>query len=190
MTPVHPLRVPHDFYPTPEEATRALLSVEQFHGPIWEPACGDGALAKVLIAAGHIVVSTDLIDRGWGTGGINFLAETTNRARHIITNPPFGSGLIQKFVTHALMLTRPCNGSVVMLVDFAGLAHPSRTAHYVRNPPAAIYALDELACPPRGRPDFPAENRFCWVVWKPHHTGRPTFWWLHTEAFRRKDDRR
>jgi hypothetical protein len=36
-----------DFYPTPPEGTRALLSVERFEGPIWEPACGDGAISRV-----------------------------------------------------------------------------------------------------------------------------------------------
>lgn len=35
-----------DFYPTPPEMTRALLSVELFYGAIWEPACGDGAMSR------------------------------------------------------------------------------------------------------------------------------------------------
>ena len=35
----YPRRVPNDFYPTPPEAVRALLSVESFEGSIWEPAC-------------------------------------------------------------------------------------------------------------------------------------------------------
>lgn len=30
-----PFRIPNDFYPTPPEATRALLSVEDFDGSIW-----------------------------------------------------------------------------------------------------------------------------------------------------------
>lgn len=64
----YPRRVPHDFYPTPPEAVRALLSVETFEGSIWEPACGDGAISKVLLDAGHEVVSSDLIDRGYGNG--------------------------------------------------------------------------------------------------------------------------
>jgi len=184
-------RADHDFYPTPPEATRALLSVETFDGPIWEPASGNGAIAKVLMAAGHRVISTDLIDRGWGTGGIDFLAETRNRARHIVTNPPYAGNLISRFAQHALNLARPVRGTVVMLVDFAGLAHPSRTGFYVRNPPAAIYALDELVCWPNGIPNpaIPAHNRFCWVVWKPDHTGRPTFWWLNTERFRRSESK-
>ncbi|MGL1659540.1 hypothetical protein ACSTH1_23845, partial [Vibrio parahaemolyticus] len=37
-----------NFYPTPPEATRALLSVETFDGSIWEPACGKGHIADVL----------------------------------------------------------------------------------------------------------------------------------------------
>lgn len=40
-----------DFYPTPPAAVRALLSVETFEGAIWEPACGDGAIAGALLAA-------------------------------------------------------------------------------------------------------------------------------------------
>lgn len=47
-----PRRIPHEFYPTPPEATRALLSVERFDGDIWEPACGHGAIATVLTDAG------------------------------------------------------------------------------------------------------------------------------------------
>ncbi len=68
-----PGRAPFEFYPTPPEATRALLSVENFDGDIWEPACGDGAISRELTAAGYNVTSTDLIDRGFGTGGQNFL---------------------------------------------------------------------------------------------------------------------
>jgi hypothetical protein len=40
------LRADHDYYPTPPEAVRALLGVEQFEGTIWEPACGDGAISR------------------------------------------------------------------------------------------------------------------------------------------------
>src|SRR5690349_21675354 len=72
-----PMRVPFDFYATPPEATRALLTVEGFDAPIWEPACGDGAISRPLIEAGHDVVSTDLIDRGYGTAGIDFIREST-----------------------------------------------------------------------------------------------------------------
>src|SRR5215472_18606376 len=57
-------RARDDFYPTPPEGTWALLSAIRFAGTIWEPACGDGSISRVLEAAGHKVTSTDLVDRG------------------------------------------------------------------------------------------------------------------------------
>ena len=58
-----------DFYATPPEAVRALLSVENFSGTLWEPACGDGAIVNVLREAGHTVYATDLVDRGCPDSG-------------------------------------------------------------------------------------------------------------------------
>ncbi|WP_041787782.1 hypothetical protein [Rhodomicrobium vannielii] len=63
---LHPNRAAYEFYPTPPEATRALLSVERFDGPIWEPACGTGWISEELIAAGYDVLSTDLVNYGYG----------------------------------------------------------------------------------------------------------------------------
>lgn len=83
-----PLREPFEFYPTPPEATRALLSVEAFDGGVWEPACGEGHIAKVLEAEGYDVVATDLVDHGYGRAGVDFLEQRLPRARHIVTNPP------------------------------------------------------------------------------------------------------
>src|SRR5262249_43976971 len=130
-----PLRVPFDFYATPPEATRALLSVEEFDGSIWEPACGNGAISDILVEAGHRVVSTDLIDRGYGAPGVDFLCEAQPRAKHIITNPPYGAGLADRFIGKALTLTRQTGGNVAMLLDLASLCHPSRHARFIASPP-------------------------------------------------------
>jgi hypothetical protein len=184
---IHPNRAPFEFYPTPPEATRALLSVESFDGSIWEPACGDGAITRELRCAGYDVVSTDLVERGFGTGGIDFLREATPRAKHIITNPPYGRGLADRFVRHALRLTAATGGSVAMLLNLLSLCHPMRHALFVNAPPAAIYAIDELVCYPNGNPREATAlthmHRYCWVVWKPHHAGRPAFWWLSMAGF-------
>jgi hypothetical protein len=120
--------------------------VERFDGSIWEPACGDGAMSSVLTHAGHFVVSTELIDRGYGDGGVDFLAQATPRAKHIITNPPYGRGLADKFIGRAISLTRKTGGSVAMLLTLASLCHPMRHDKFVRSPPAAIYGLDHLVC--------------------------------------------
>lgn len=185
---IHPNRAAFDFYPTPPEATRALLSVEQFDGGIWEPACGNGALSVELQVAGYEVISSDLINRGFGTPGVDFLRQTVARAKHIVTNPPYGRGLADCFIEHALRLTAATGGSVVMLLDLLSLCHPSRHEFFVTNPPAMIYGLDELVCFPNGvRNEAMAANawrRYCWAVWKPGHTGMPRFWWLATAPFK------
>jgi hypothetical protein len=178
-------RVPHDFYPTPPEGTRALLSVERFDGSIWEPACGEGAIAKVLTRAGYEVISTDLINRGYGQGDVNFLAQSTPRAKNIVTNPPYGSGLADAFVLHALRLADATGGSVAMLLNLASLAHPKRHGLLLAHPPAAVYVLDELMCQPAGVPVFKvAEFRYCWMVWRHQHTAPTRLAWISTARFR------
>src|SRR5690606_18836489 len=45
----------NNLYETPREAMAALLALEDFAPRIWEPACGRGAIARELEAAGHEV---------------------------------------------------------------------------------------------------------------------------------------
>jgi len=63
---------------------------ERFEGEIWDPACGDGMMARVLASRGNPVIATDLYDRGFGTAGIDFLRSDT-QADNIITNPPYNA---------------------------------------------------------------------------------------------------
>ena len=76
-----------DFFPTPRWATFALIDNEKFKGDIWESACGDGSMSKVLEQTGCKVRSTDLFERGYGEAGHDFL-KATRRAGNIVTNPP------------------------------------------------------------------------------------------------------
>jgi len=85
-----------DFYPTPDECVLSLINNVAIPQSIWEPACGDGAISKILEQNGHDVYSTDLVYRGYGTGGIDFLQEKEARAPYVITNPPFK--LAEKFI--------------------------------------------------------------------------------------------
>jgi hypothetical protein len=88
-----------DFYPSPPDVTVALLDGIKFTGVIHEPACGDGAMAKVMIDRGYEVVASDLVARGFGTQE-DFLAIDKPRAPNIVTNPPFL--LAEEFIRHAL----------------------------------------------------------------------------------------
>jgi hypothetical protein len=106
-----------DLYETPAQAVHALLRVEQLPHGIWEPACGPGAIVKVLREAGHVVVASDLND--WNCpaseSGIDFLMETRPLAdvECVVTNPLYK--LAEQFVAHALELVP----RVVMLLRLA-----------------------------------------------------------------------
>lgn len=87
-------REEHDFYPTPYEVTRALLAYEGERlrqlGSVWEPACGDGAMAREIEAYGLPVISSDLIDRGCPSAEIrSFYDFGITMAPAIVTNPPY-----------------------------------------------------------------------------------------------------
>jgi hypothetical protein len=49
-------------YETSPVAVQALLRAEPLPTHIWEPASGPGAIARVLRAAGHQVLATDVVD--------------------------------------------------------------------------------------------------------------------------------
>jgi hypothetical protein len=193
-------RAYHYFYPTPPEAVHALLSVEQFDGPIWEPACGNGAISEVLKSTSHDVHSTDLIDRGYGQGGQDFLCPITftrvmieyPRLKHVITNPPYGykTGIADKFVGQALKFARMQGGKVAMLLNLGSLAHRTRTSKWRNDPPARIHIMDDVTCFPNGNPHqagrFITEHRYCWVVWEHLRSVGTQLTWLRMAEFRQQ----
>ena len=46
-------RAKHDYYATDPQAVEMLLTLEAFAPVIWEPACGEGHISKVLAAKGY-----------------------------------------------------------------------------------------------------------------------------------------
>ena len=86
-----------------------------------------GCHRQELVAAGHTIIATDLVDYGFGIPRVDFLKEIRPRARHIVTNPPYGSGLADAFITRSLDFVRDTRGTVAMLLNLASLAHRTRT---------------------------------------------------------------
>ena len=70
-----------DFFPTPPWATFAFIDNEKFNGEIWECACGDGSMSRILEQTGQPVRSSDLYDRGYGEAGVQ------QRARSAASQP-------------------------------------------------------------------------------------------------------
>lgn len=83
-----------DFYETPYSLTRLLLDNVVLDGQILEPACGDGAIERVLAERGYDFESYDA-ER-------DFLREN-RKFGTIITNPPFSLSL--EFIQKAKLLS-------------------------------------------------------------------------------------
>lgn len=171
-------REANDYYPTHPVATLALLGVEQFAGAIWEPACGEGYISKVLADAGHYVISTDLVDYGFGCAGVDFLTwpHGNDRAPNIVTNPPFK--LAFQFIGKALALTHGQGGKVAMFLRLAFLAGQKRGRWFGTTPLARIYVMSRRVPIQRGRIATADDNTgpldFIWAVWDwSHPIGQP-----------------
>lgn len=115
--------IAQQFYPTEPPLVHVLLPhLAKYRGDIiLEPCCGDGAIAKILIADGHTVIASDLVDRGYGESGIDFFALRHTRAKRIVSNTPYrddryGVECHAEMVRHALRLVEPACGSVAMLL--------------------------------------------------------------------------
>lgn len=165
-----------DFYPTPPYATEALLEREQFTGPIWEPACGDGAISKVLKAAGHHVQSTDLVDRGFGIPRIDFLMEFQAQAPNIITNPPFKLGTA--FAWKALELA---TAKVAFLCRIQFLESIERRALFSAYPPKLVLVFSERLTLWRNgiaTSESSGTNAFAWYIWDKAYEGPTQLGWI------------
>lgn len=167
-----------DFHVTPPEGTRALMSVEKFTGSIWEPACGDGAISKVLEdEGGYLVFSTDLVDRGFGTSGIDFLLPNPNTADNIITNPPFKH--MREFVELGLERSRR---KLCLLARLAFLEGMKRKPMFESTPLARVWVFSKRLAIPRAGEKWRSKQSsmiaFAWFVWDHSHKGPPTLGWI------------
>lgn len=96
-----------DLYQSPPEAVLALLKAEKLPVTLWEPACGPGAIVRVLRANGHQVYATDLVDYSsphQDESGWDFLMERQLPigVQGIVSNPPFKNAAI--FIKRAVEL--------------------------------------------------------------------------------------
>jgi hypothetical protein len=168
-------RKENDFYPTADAwnvvtaLIRADNNILSSIDGIWEPACGDGAISNVLIQHGFNVKSTDLIDRGYGDTGIDFLKTKNPLADAMITNPPFN--LAKQFITHALFdLDIP----YLALLLKATFWHAS-TRHRIfeKRRPSHIYPLTwRIDFSGGGSPTMEC----AWFVWQKGFAGLPSYY--------------
>lgn len=105
--------------------------------------CGQGHLAKVFTENGFEVKATDLIDRGYGTGGVDFLQCTEVFHGDIVTNPPYS--LAQEFVEHALQVVSDGH-KVCMFLKVQFLEGKSRKKLFTETPPQTCMGIKFKNC--------------------------------------------
>lgn len=175
-------RQAEDFYATEPRAAELLLELEEFDENIWECACGQGDLSKVFEGAGHKVLSTDLVDRGYGTGGVDFLKCNKMFNGSIISNPPYKYA--KEFVEHALELV-PDGHKVAMFLKLQFLEGKARRELFEKYPPKTVYvASGRLLCAKNG--DFEGMRAgggsavaYAWYVWEKGYSGDTVIKWFN-----------
>ena len=174
-------RQEHDYYATEPKAVEILLENETFNHNIWECACGEGHISKVMEVAGYNVYSSDLIYRGFGDPEpFDFLEDTLEDFEgDIITNPPYKFAL--EFCETALK-TIQSGHKVAMLLKLTFLEGKKRQSFFKKNPPKTIYVFSSrVKCAMNG--DF--ENigssavAYAWFVWEKGFEGDPTIKWIN-----------
>lgn len=168
----------NDWYRTPPRLTRALLDRERFDGAVWDPCCGDGAMAEVLTERGYSVVATDLVDRGYSAGGDDFLFAGALAAPNICMNPPFK--LADEFVLHALRLGAR---KIAVLQRLAWLEGTKRLAAlWYPHPPARVWVFSYRGTLWRGDDPNPQDKggvmAMAWYVWEAAFNGEPALKWI------------
>ncbi len=170
-----------DFYATSPIAIQKLAEVFPLNHQIWEPACGNGCLSKWMVDNGHDVVSTDLVDRGYGKGGVDFLKTTEkpfNGAFDIVTNPPYIRA--KEFILHGLELI-PEGGRVIMFLKTTFLEGKARKKEiYDIIPPRWVYQFSErVLCAKNGDFDYMRKHggsavSYAWYVFNKHNNEKIT----------------
>jgi len=176
----------HTYYATDPLSVRALLdAVPDIGGVIWDPACGTGNISKELEQHPGVadVISTDLVDRGYGVGNVDFLSIPGSRRTTdwVVTNPPYKDA--KAFVERSLAVSKV---GVAMFLRIQFLEGQSRRSWHMSAPLSdvlvfssrqAVFRNGEQVNPATGRK---WANTFCfaWFVWRKGYTDKPRISWL------------
>ncbi len=150
-----------DYYATDPIAAEWLIKMENLKPRIWECACGEGHLSKVFTEHGYQVLSTDLVDRGFGITGIDFLRVNDQWDGDIVTNPPYS--LAQEFIEHAMDIVKE-GSKVCMFLRLQFLESQKRQIMFNKYPPKRIWvSSSRIKCGRNG--DFSGSSSMLCQAW-------------------------
>ena len=170
-------RETNDYYATQPIAVEKLLNYYELPHCIWEPACGEGHISKVLVENGFEVISQDLVDRGYGEGGVDFFKQdkapfSDNHA--IVTNPPYKYAC--DFVKHAIELSPV----VVMYLKTTFLESQRRYDEIFSKyrPKWMFQFVRRYGCMKNGIFDGDGAVAYAWYVWERDYNGDTMIRWI------------
>lgn len=157
-----------DFYETPPSATHSLMKRIKFNGLVWECACGDGAMSKVIEQYNPVIASDIII-------GIDFL-QTKLEVPNIITNPPYK--LAEQFVRKANQLATE---KVAMFLRLNFLESQSRYKMFKELPLEWVLVFCKRQnLYPKGMPNSAGGViAYAWFIWNKIYKGKPQIDWIN-----------
>lgn len=178
------VREENDFYATEPEAIDRLLAVCSMpkDKTIWECACGNGNLSKRLEELGFSdVVSTDLVDRGYGVGGVNFLTDFSEEGSFdgtILTNPPYRYAV--EFCKQALKLVSVGNRVYMFLrIQFLETKKRAEWFRTGKSGLKTVYVFGErIGCWINNQKKGSSAQAYCWFEFEKGYEGEVTVKWL------------
>lgn len=178
-------REANDFYATDPHSLEIFLDKLKedgivLHKDVWECACGQGHLSKVLETRGGNVWSTDLVNRGYGESGVNFLTCLPGGRWNgdILTNPPYKYA--KEFVERGLDLVSE-GMYVIMLLKIQFLEGQARLELFKKYPPKYVYVNSaRQTCYINGdmSTKMSSASCYCWFVWEKGFKGEPIIRWI------------
>ena len=182
----------HDYYATDPKAVELLLDLEEIKPIVLEPFCGGGHISKVLLNHNHKVISSDLINRGFG-----FEADIKdyelkddklyckgklilNEDFDIVTNPPYKN--INEFTEYNLNLLRP-GCKLIQFLKLQFLESKGRRELFKIYPMKRVWVSStRLRTAKNG--DFKKYGHknaiaYGWFVWEKGFSGDPIIKWFN-----------
>ena len=175
-------RETNDYYATDPHSLEIFLDKLdkdgiKLHKSIWECACGEGHLSKILKDKGYDVYSSDKIDRGYGVVE-DFLESIKFWNGDILTNPPYKYA--QEFVEKAIQLVN--NGNyVIMYLKIQFLEGKSRRKLFDKYPPKYVYVNSaRQTCYINGdmSKKMSSASCYCWFIWEKGNYSEPIIRWI------------
>jgi hypothetical protein len=170
-----------DFYATPYSLTRSLLSKEKltndhYEETVLEPACGNGAITKVLAEFGYEFTAYDK--------DVDFLKEE-KRYDVIITNPPYS--LSMEFIRKAKEVSKKFY-FLLPLNYLHGKQRYDEVYSDKKFPLSKIWIFTryiDLATPLRDDGLIIAKgmSSYMWAKWDIYHHGAPSINWINIEPY-------